>query len=86
MDANRMPCSIEVQLCGGSISVPCTTRTGGTWCDSVKRRDFSPWLTPEALQAFDPDAREAGEFILEVAKAAAVNNERERRRYGRRLE
>lgn len=83
MEAKRTPCSIEVPPARGRVAVPYVTGNGGICWHSFRRRDFSPWLTAEALASFDPDAREAGEYLLEIAKAAAVNNERERRRAAR---
>lgn len=84
MDANRTPCSISIEAgsWGRWISVSFRAARGKITHHAMPRRDFSPWLTPEALSAFDPDAREAGEYMLEIAKAAAVNRDR-RRRYGK---
>lgn len=77
------PCPILTVRLRGHTTVPYVTSNGGVCFHIVPRRDFSPWLTAEALAAFDPTGREAGEFMLEIAKAAAVNNERERRRAAR---
>ncbi|NFV80058.1 hypothetical protein [Magnetospirillum aberrantis] len=97
MDANKTPCSIEAPVTGLRVAFrdhlgmlktiklmdgsDAPDPTMDEWASP--HRDFSPWLTPEALAAFDPDAHEAGEYLLERAKAAAVNNERERRRSAR---
>jgi len=74
MPNDQTPCGILIIRLRGHVAVPYVTGNCGVCFHLVPRRDFSPWLTAEALAAFDPAGREAMLHVWTIQQAKAVND------------